>query len=221
MRRPDAPALHAVAWGYVDEKSPVPNTSQLKQALVEHGPLAVGLFAGKLFQAYRPEPGARDGDEVFTYNTRIGDSFGAQYPDAQGKLRQTWFKMDKNGDLRATDRGELLSDVDAMVKAWLAVDHMVLLVGWDDRRQAWLVKNSWDTGWGPSDKANDYGYGWVAYGQGNIGAYATWVHSTIGPLARAVGETVESQAAALPWQRPTAPAVFAPTPVAPGTLPGR
>jgi hypothetical protein len=36
-------------------------------------------------------------------------------------------------------------------------NHAVLLVGWDDARQAWLIKNSWGTGWGIG------GYAWVGY----------------------------------------------------------
>ena len=47
--------------------------------------------------------------------------------------------------------------------------HMVLIVGWDDERSAWLVKNSWGTEWG------DQGYGWIKYGSNNIGKWAAWV----------------------------------------------
>ncbi len=36
--------------------------------------------------------------------------------------------------------------------------HALLLVGWDDAAQAWLVRNSWGSGWG-----ND-GYLWLGYG---------------------------------------------------------
>lgn len=46
--------------------------------------------------------------------------------------------------------------------------HMVLIVGWDDDRGAWLMRNSWGTGWG------DDGYGWIAYGSNKIGMGAAW-----------------------------------------------
>lgn len=46
--------------------------------------------------------------------------------------------------------------------------HMVCIVGWDDRKSAWLMKNSWGTGWG------DKGFGWVSYGSCNIGMGASW-----------------------------------------------
>jgi C1A family cysteine protease len=46
--------------------------------------------------------------------------------------------------------------------------HMVLIVGWDDDRGAWLMRNSWGTDWG------DDGYGWIAYGSNKIGMGAAW-----------------------------------------------
>jgi len=49
------------------------------------------------------------------------------------------------------------------------VDHAVLLVGWDDGKQAWLIKNSWGLGWG------EKGYMWIRYGSNNIGYGAAWV----------------------------------------------
>ncbi|PTT01129.1 hypothetical protein DBR11_08095 [Pedobacter sp. HMWF019] len=48
------------------------------------------------------------------------------------------------------------------------VNHLVVLVGWDDDKQAWLMRNSWGESWG------DEGYGWIKYNTNNIGTYATW-----------------------------------------------
>ncbi|KAH7116174.1 hypothetical protein B0J11DRAFT_495590 [Dendryphion nanum] len=43
--------------------------------------------------------------------------------------------------------------------------HSLLIVGYDDDRNAWLVRNSWGVGWG------DRGYAWVRYGEMNIDVY--------------------------------------------------
>jgi cathepsin L len=49
------------------------------------------------------------------------------------------------------------------------INHCVTLIGWDDNKQAWLIKNSWGKVWG------DQGYMWIAYGCNHIGADAVWV----------------------------------------------
>ncbi len=53
-----------------------------------------------------------------------------------------------------------------------AINHAVVLVGWDDSNGCWIMKNSWGTGWGES------GYMRIAYGCDQIGygaAYAVWL----------------------------------------------
>jgi inhibitor of cysteine peptidase len=47
-------------------------------------------------------------------------------------------------------------------------DHAVVLVGWDDSKGAWRMRNSWGTWWG------DNGYMWIGYGVSNIGGYAIY-----------------------------------------------
>jgi cathepsin L len=49
------------------------------------------------------------------------------------------------------------------------VNHVVLLVGWDDDKQAWLIKNSWGEEWG------EKGFAWIKYGSNNIGVFAAWI----------------------------------------------
>jgi cathepsin L len=44
-------------------------------------------------------------------------------------------------------------------------NHAILIIGWNDAKQAWLIKNSWGTNWG------DGGYGWIHYGSNNIGRW--------------------------------------------------
>lgn len=47
--------------------------------------------------------------------------------------------------------------------------HLVLIIGWDDEKGAWLVKNSYGKGWGEN------GFGWMKYGSNNIGLMAAFV----------------------------------------------
>lgn len=48
------------------------------------------------------------------------------------------------------------------------VNHAITLVGWDDSRKAWLLRNSWGTNWGEG------GYMWIEYGSNSVGSYAAW-----------------------------------------------
>lgn len=70
--------------------------------------------------------------------------------------------------------GHELVDPEAKVLNQIAsqqYDHAVLIVGWDDTRNAWLIKNSWGQDWGYD------GFGWVGYGAFNAGFAATWVEA--------------------------------------------
>ncbi|MBP7737783.1 MAG: hypothetical protein KA369_17505 [Spirochaetes bacterium] len=49
------------------------------------------------------------------------------------------------------------------------INHAITIVGWDDNKGAYLVKNSWGPQWG------DNGYVWIKYGCNNIGYGAAWV----------------------------------------------
>ena len=51
------------------------------------------------------------------------------------------------------------------------INHGVTIVGWDDAKQAWRMKNSWGTGWGEA------GYMWIAYGSNQIGYAAAWTQA--------------------------------------------
>ncbi len=56
------------------------------------------------------------------------------------------------------------------------INHAVALVGWDDSKKAWLMKNSWGTNWGETGGfGSERGYMWIAYDSNNIGNHAAWV----------------------------------------------
>jgi cathepsin L len=48
--------------------------------------------------------------------------------------------------------------------------HAVVIVGWDDAKGAWLIKNSWGEDWGP-----EKGFGWIGYNSNRIGRHTAWV----------------------------------------------
>ena len=104
----------ALTWDYVNNPpDKLPTVQQLKEALIEHGPIAVPMVFDNCLRDYR--------SGVFNEKTA----------------------------------GE--------------VGHVVLLIGWDDAKGAWLIKNSWGEDWG------EKGFGWIKYGSNDIGMYAAWI----------------------------------------------
>jgi C1A family cysteine protease len=49
------------------------------------------------------------------------------------------------------------------------INHAITIVGWDDEKKAYLLKNSWGTDWGEN------GYMWIRYDCNNVGYGAAWV----------------------------------------------
>ena len=105
--------LRVASWDMLDSSGSVPNTEDLKQAIVTHGPVAAAVYVTDAFQDY------------------AGGVF---------------------------DEG-----------AAGHINHAIVIVGWDDARGAWHVRNSWGPNWGED------GYIWIKYGSNSIGAWASWV----------------------------------------------
>jgi len=58
------------------------------------------------------------------------------------------------------------------------INHGVTLIGWDDSKGAWLIKNSWGTGWGETGGyGTSRGFMWIAFGSNRIGDHAAWVQA--------------------------------------------
>ncbi|MBI1766266.1 MAG: C1 family peptidase [Acidobacteria bacterium] len=73
-------------------------------------------------------------------------------------------------------------------------DHVLLLIGWDDTKNAWIVQNSYGTDWGYSCDdprvgedgfSPTCGYAYIRYGSCNIGSVASWI---VAPLLTAAQE---------------------------------
>jgi cathepsin K len=50
------------------------------------------------------------------------------------------------------------------------INHDIILVGWDDAKGAWKLRNSWGSGW------VDSGYCWIKYGANEVGTEAVFCH---------------------------------------------
>lgn len=114
--------FRAAKWSYIGNGQR-PTIYQLKEALLEHGPLAVGIYSTANFRNYRG-----------------------------GVFRELLY-----------------------FPPGTAVNHDVLLVGWNDQYGVWKIKNSWGRNWGNN------GYGWVAYQSNLIASSAAWVEAADEP----------------------------------------
>ena len=57
-----------------------------------------------------------------------------------------------------------------------ATNHAITIIGWDDNKMAWIIKNSWGTDWGINcDYGTSRGYMYIGYNSNNIGRRAAWV----------------------------------------------
>lgn len=130
---PVAMPYRAIASGVVHPEVPIPTPTQIKEALCNYGPLAVGVLATDAFQA-------STADSVLNETVPLTVVSGGQ----------TFYN----------------------------VNHCVLIVGWDDSKQAWLIKNSWGTGWGSTcGFGTERGYIWIKYGANNVGLSPGWVRA--------------------------------------------
>ena len=119
--KPYSADLLESAWGYVRPDGVVATTAELKQAIVEHGPVIVALYATNHFKAYA--------SGVYFEPIPVG-----------------------------------------------ALNHAVVLVGWDDAKQAWILRNSWGTGWGETaGYGAERGYMYLRYGSSDVGIWSQWV----------------------------------------------
>lgn len=116
----------------VSDTQRIPSVSDMKQALVQHGPLAVAVYVDDGFTSY---PAGGDVFKGFPNNPNVGDP----------------------------------------------INHAITLIGWDDSKNAWLIKNSWGNAWGSTGgMGTERGYMWIDYNSNNIGYAACWVRAETG-----------------------------------------
>lgn len=171
----------AVSWGYVGASAGVPGAALIKQALCQHGPLGVAVYVTMAFEMYQ--------SGVFneTVNAWAASTSYIMYESVRPANNRVYYctKSGTSGKKEpvwplptTTDPYPTVNDGTVTWKYWGsgAVNHAVTLIGWNDRTNAWPIKNSWGTGWG--DKCGygtDGGYMWISYTSDNIGYAAAWV----------------------------------------------
>ncbi|HSH66027.1 MAG TPA: C1 family peptidase, partial [Bacteroidia bacterium] len=103
-------------------------------------------------------------EKILSYKEIATQPSVDQIKDAIYKYGPLWvavcvgsnFNAYKSGVLSKTDAGD--------------VNHAVVLCGWDDATQSWVMRNSWGTSWGENQ-----GYMRIKYGTSKIGYKATYM----------------------------------------------
>lgn len=134
-----ATPYRALTYGFANEMTVIPTTSQIKATLCEHGPVVSWVGVNDSFMGYTVGTYQQDEDYA-TQKTKACPEVGVP-----------------NGAV---------------------CGHYVTIIGWDDAKNAWLIKNSWGTDWGEtSGHGTERGYMWIDYGANEIGAGSMWVEA--------------------------------------------
>jgi C1A family cysteine protease len=171
----------AVAWGYVGSSAGVPSTKLIKHALCQYGPLSVAVLVTPLFQAYtsgvlNEAANAWTASTSYTVNDLVKPANNQFYvcisSGTTGTVEPPWPLPSSSNPNPTVNEGSV---------TWRClgkVNHGVTLIGWDDATGAWLIKNSWGTGWGDTcGLGTERGYMWISYNCDNIGYGAAWVQA--------------------------------------------
>ena len=171
----------ALTWGYVGSVA-LPNVTELKQALCKYGPLAVAVQVTPMFQAYTGGvfnacENVWQGSTSYSVGDLIMPSSGdviyiCIVAGASGSTEPSWPSPQPGNPHPTVNDGTVVWQHSG------TINHGVTLIGWDDKKGAWLIKNSWGTSWGETGGySTEKGYMWISYGCSNIGYGASWIQA--------------------------------------------
>ena len=171
----------AVSWGYVGSGAGVPTVALIKQALCQHGPLAVAVLVTPLFQEYpsgvfNETANTWTASSSYMVNELVKPANNLFYicikSGTTGTVQPSWLLA------TSSDPNPTVNDGSVIWQYLGTLNHAVTLIGWDDSKSAWLIKNSWGTGWGDTcGFGTERGYMWISYTSDNIGYAAAWVQA--------------------------------------------
>lgn len=157
-----------------------------EQYLVSCNPWAFGCNGGWFANDMMLDPGAvlESCFGYVAYDAPCDDTCPHPYAASSWAYVKTDSSIPKTGDIKAAivNYGSVACAVtaDSYFQAYSSgvfdacftystLNHAVILCGWDDNKGAWLLKNSWGTGWGEN------GLMWIKYDCSNIGFAANYI----------------------------------------------
>jgi C1A family cysteine protease len=170
----------AVSWGYV-ANGDVPSVANIKQALCQYGPLAIAVLVTSQFQSYtsgvfnacaNPWGSLANYSEGDLVRPASGNIYLCITAGRSGSTEPSWPTP------TASNPHPTVNDGTVTWECLGKVNHGVTLIGWDDAKGAWLIKNSWGTDWGETGGyGTERGYMCITYNCNNIGFGASWVQA--------------------------------------------
>jgi C1A family cysteine protease len=172
-----ARCYHATTWGYVGTSSGVPSVASVKQALCQHGPLSIAVLVTPMFQAYTSGV-LNESSNPWTASTARAVGTLVKPTPAAGKIYRCIVAGTTGATQPTWPVSGTVTDGTVTWQCLGTVNHGVTLLGWNDSKNAWLIKNSWGNAWGETcGFGTEKGYIWIAYNCDNVGYAASWVQA--------------------------------------------